>query len=47
LKVSRKSLQKLEPVGGVVNPAKSPEPGIIPGQGAAVGVGIPGIVQPF
>lgn len=34
-------------MGGVVNPAKSPDQGLVPGQGAAVGVGVPGIMQPF
>lgn len=44
--MTRKSIQKLEPAGGVVNPVKT-EPGIVPGQGAAVGVGYPGIMQPL
>ena len=30
-------------MGGVVNPAKS-KSGIVPGQGAAIGVGVPGII---
>jgi len=31
-------------MGGVVNPVKSTTPGIVPGQGAAIGVGVPGII---